>query len=881
MAEENSTADFNMEAGIQNLATSMADQNTETTNPNSGLNPETLNPNSEQSPKLEPTPNHNSEEQHGVKRKNDGKENSDSFWKTSLCSYFRRHARDCRHGENCRYAHSEQELRPRPDNSWDPTSERAKRLKREKELDLNPSEDPEGLSGVTDSRTASLSKCIINIPKGWFAGRFKRLLDDLELPYSNAKKKKGASVGFVTFSSEEYVMLATEKLNGHTINKQQLKVADVLPRSWEKQKAKQVIEEERNHQHVDDSDASNSQTLETEELGDGNTIDNQNMVTDGSIVKTRSVCDELGDGNTIDNQNMVTDGSIIKTRSARDAVTPLADMPYEEQLNQKKNSVMQILKKLARNARKACPSELALPEWILSAKERGGLACQFEGILNSPVVNGYRNKCEFTVGHSTDGEIAVGFLLGNFREGLTAVEEPTKCPNVSTTACKFASIFQNFVLSSPLPVWNKYQNRGFWRLFTVRDGRAPIQVSNSENEQPNIAEVMLIVQICSAGVEEKLKSSEFKRMAQELTVAAATASPPLPLTALFVQDHLGISNAAPADAPLFPIHLPKVVAGKIVEGDCREPVGQIHDYINSLCFRISPTAFFQVNSLAAERLYSLAGDWAQLSPTTLLFDVCCGTGTIGLTLASRAGMVVGIEMIAPAVADAQRNAEINGIKNCRFVCAKAEDVMESLLKEYLDITTQTESDIKADISEKSNDNMTKECSSQSEEQRSDSSVPKNVEDNNVDKECEELDNKGTSSLGISSQTNGDSEIKKDDSAPKQFNDVVAIVDPPRAGLHPTVIKALRTHPCLRRLVYISCNPETLLENAIELCTPSTEKNEKGKGNTRGFRHMSNLGHARQRAKSMPMSEAFRPVKAMAVDLFPHTPHCEVVMLLER
>lgn len=48
----------------------------------------------------------------------------------------------------------------------------------------------------------------------------------------------------------------------------------------------------------------------------------------------------------------------------------------------------------------------------------------------------------------------------------------------------------------------------------------------------------------------------------------------------------------------------------------------------------------QVNALAAEKLYSLAGDWADLGPDTLLFDVCCGTGTIGLTLAHRVGMVI-------------------------------------------------------------------------------------------------------------------------------------------------------------------------------------------------------------------------------------------------
>lgn len=96
---------------------------------------------------------------------------------------------------------------------------------------------------------------------------------------------------------------------------------------------------------------------------------------------------------------------------------------------------------------------------------------------------------------------------------------------------------------------------------------------------------------------------------------------------------------------------------------------RIHDYISNLQFSISPTAFFQVgmaiivlhwfqqyiffleyailsllllqvNTLAAEKLYSLAGDWACLGPDTLLFDICCGTGTIGLTLAHRVGMVI-------------------------------------------------------------------------------------------------------------------------------------------------------------------------------------------------------------------------------------------------
>lgn len=80
--------------------------------------------------------------------------------------------------------------------------------------------------------------------------------------------------------------------------------------------------------------------------------------------------------------------------------------------------------------------------------------------------------------------------------------------------------------------------------------------------------------------------------------------------------------------------------------------------------------------------------------------------------------------------------------------------------------------------------------------------------------------------------------------------------------------------------YISCNPDSLVANAIELCTPTSEKQEKNKGN-RGWRSMSAAGLARQRTKSMPNSEPFVPKRAMAVDLFPHTAHCEMVMLFER
>uniref|UniRef100_A0A7C9E1I1 Uncharacterized protein n=1 Tax=Opuntia streptacantha TaxID=393608 RepID=A0A7C9E1I1_OPUST len=230
-------------------------------------------------------------------------------------------------------------------------------------------------------------------------------------------------------------------------------------------------------------------------------------------------------------------------------------------------------------------------------------------------------------------------------------------------------------------------------------------------------------------------------------------------------------------------------------------------------------------------------------------------------------------MNASAVSDAQRNAEINGIANCKFICAKAEDVMGSLLKEYLDTPQQR------DDASNSSDNDEKQ------NEAADNDII--CVDNELDpQKCllkgdsmETDRTHGSDKSTEDEQNNG--QVDDSSTAGERFKNVVAIVDPPRSGLHPVVIKALRTHPRLRRLVYISCNPETLVANAIELCTPSAEKTEKGSNRGRGWRNMSNAGLARQRLKSMPMSEPFQPVKAMAVDLFPHTPHCELVMLLER
>ena len=107
----------------------------------------------------------------------------------------------------------------------------------------------------------------------------------------------------------------------------------------------------------------------------------------------------------------------------------------------------------------------------------------------------------------------------------------------------------------------------------------------------------------------------------------------------------------------------------------------ITDELCGLRFRLSPRSFYQVNRRQAETLYGIASVFASPDPEDTVLDLYCGTGTIGLSMAKKAGQVIGVETVAEAVEDARRNAEENGIDNARFFCADAGEAAGRFLKE--------------------------------------------------------------------------------------------------------------------------------------------------------------------------------------------------------
>jgi 23S rRNA (uracil1939-C5)-methyltransferase len=138
-----------------------------------------------------------------------------------------------------------------------------------------------------------------------------------------------------------------------------------------------------------------------------------------------------------------------------------------------------------------------------------------------------------------------------------------------------------------------------------------------------------------------------------------------------------------AEIPRPPVDLHTVIEGSGSGTD--GPTGALGaEYLDEeLCglrLQVSAAAFLQTNTEMAERLYAIAADVAGLGGTELLFDLYCGIGTIGLSLASRAAEVWGLESVPEAVDDAEENAKRNGIANARFVCADARLGIRPLLE---------------------------------------------------------------------------------------------------------------------------------------------------------------------------------------------------------
>lgn len=249
---------------------------------------------------------------------------------------------------------------------------------------------------------------------------------------------------------------------------------------------------------------------------------------------------------------------------------------------------------------------------------------ELEGFELEPIVAAeqrwrYRNKLEYSFGETEGGEPALGFHARGRWDLIVDVED---CHLASEPGNAARNEVREWARAESVPSYDARARRGVLRNLVVREGRRTGQIQTRLVTTP----------------------SRFPR-------------PPVDLHTQIEGDSGG------TDGP----------TGVLGEERLREQ-------LCGLRLEISHGAFFQTNTEMAERLYAVAAEYAGLSGRERLFDLYCGIGTIGLTMAGRAGEVWGLEIAAEAIADAERNARRNKIENAHFMAGNARTGVRPLIE---------------------------------------------------------------------------------------------------------------------------------------------------------------------------------------------------------
>lgn len=454
-------------------------------------------------------------------------------------------------------------------------------------------------------------------------------------------------------------------------------------------------------------------------------------------------------------------------RTANQLVTPLADMAYTDQLELKNAESKKLMNKLKREMRQA--NIFDLRDTVLHE------------ILPSPSIEGYRNKCEFTVGYTNDNctsdNIVVGFICGKMANRECQVMPVGDCLNLSQNTKFIVYQFQMLVRQFGQEPFNEFKREGFWKMLTVKDFCSDSMIivtvyPPSEREISNRAKKALVDCFCPFEISKNNNSFKFN------------------VTSIY-----WLEQANTSDVQHF-----EHIAG----------ASYIYESLLGVSFRISPSTFFQTNTRAAGVLYTKIGDLLDLPKIDcvhinnmenddlnediedcstssskkiklelenesqqqnmildqqrpiVILDICCGAGSISLCLLKRLKTAmklgycasipcgtIGVELNVEAVRDAKRNTFENGFdsKSCVYICGQAEVIFKDL--QY---------------------HMPAEC------------------------------------------------------ALERAN-IMGIVDPPRAGVSDKVIIGCRKLIQLKCLIYVSCDPKSAMKNICELCRPTSRKYE--------------------------------------------------------
>lgn len=337
----------------------------------------------------------------------------------------------------------------------------------------------------------------------------------------------------------------------------------------------------------------------------------------------------------------------------------------------------------------------------------------YKGIIGSKEQWEYRNKMEFTFGDfEKGGELTLGMHMKGKSFGIVTVDG---CLIVDEDFRTLIKATVDYFRDKNLPYYRVMKREGYLRHLVIR------KAINTGELMVNLVTTTQIHFDLSEYV-EVLKAQNYKGS----------------LVSILHTENNSFSDAVVPEKV-------NLLYGK--------------DYITEdllgLKFKISPFSFFQTNTKGAESLYSIVRDYIGESKDKVVFDLYCGTGTIGQITAANAKKVVGIELIEEAVEAAKENAKLNNLNNCEFLAGDVAEIIKTV---------------------------------------------------------------------------------------KDKPDVI-ILDPPRSGVHPKALEYVIKFNA-KEIIYVSCNPKTLVDNLKVL-----------------------------------LESGYEVVESCVKDMFPNTPHAECCLKL--
>ena len=270
----------------------------------------------------------------------------------------------------------------------------------------------------------------------------------------------------------------------------------------------------------------------------------------------------------------------------------------------------------------------------------GGLDVPVLDICPSPEVDRYRNKVQFPVGLDKNCNPCIGFYAGRTHRIVPCPDcklQPGVLNDIGNALC-------GFFAENGIQPYNEETGRGLVRHIFLRRGAHSGQIM-----------------VCLVCTRPNFPHAEAlcTRLREQFTDIAT------------ILLNVNSKNT-------------NVILG--TETHTLYGPGYIEDTLCGVPVQLGPLSFYQVNTLAAERLYCIAAQYAQLTPDDLLLDLYCGMGTIGLSMVDHCRELVGVEIVPEAIESAKANAARMGdavaAKSC-FFCADAGQAATRLAAEGL------------------------------------------------------------------------------------------------------------------------------------------------------------------------------------------------------